>query len=206
MFSSLPLPILARLLQPAAPEPVRIAASQLRFRSLIVVNVILDQEEVFRDQWVYVQSPEVKMGRIQNYKNWSSAMVADPCKTSLGLEYFCTEGDALWAMNDLDLIQFAIQELETMGIISRRRLIDGFVVRRPNVYPVYSLEYQRHLATVRGYLEGFSNLQTLGRGGLFRYDNSDHALLTGMYAARNFLGKGPYDIWQVNTDGEYLES
>ena len=206
VFSSLPLPILVKSLQPRAPEPVLAAANQLRFRSFIVVNVILDQAQLFRDQWIYVQSPDVKMGRIQNYKNWSPAMVRDPSKTSLGLEYFCTEGDKLWRMNDVDLINFAVGELEQLGIVSRRRLIDGFVVRCPNVYPVYSLEYQRHVTTIRSYLEQFSNLQTVGRGGLFRYDNSDHALLTGLYAARNFLGKGPYDIWTVNTDGEYLEA
>ena len=182
------------------------AASQLRFRSFLVVNVILDRQGVFKDQWIYVQSPEVRMGRVQNYKNWSPAMVADPTKTSLGLEYFCTEGDALWRMNEVDLIHFAVAELEQLGLASRRHLIDGFVVRRPNVYPVYSLDYQRHVATIRSYLEGLSNLQTLGRGGLFRYDNSDHALLTGIYAARNVLGKGPYDVWTVNTDGQYLES
>lgn len=206
VFSSLPLPILVKLLRPRAPEPVLAAAMQLRFRSFIVLNVILDQGEVFRDQWIYVQSPDVKMGRIQNYKNWSPAMVVDPTKTSLGLEYFCTEGDELWRMNDVDLINFAVGELEQIGIASRRHLIDGFVVRRPNVYPVYSLEYKTHVTTLRRYLESFTNLQTLGRGGLFRYDNSDHALLTGIYAARNFMGDGPYDLWAVNTDGEYLES
>lgn len=206
VFSSLPLPILVKLLQPRASEEVLAAANQLCFRSFIVVNVILDQAQVFRDQWIYVQSPDVRMGRIQNYKNWSPAMVPDPEKTSLGLEYFCTEGDALWRMSDVDLMDLAMGELEAMGLAARRHLIDGFVVRRANVYPVYSLGHQTHIATIRRYLERFANLQTLGRGGLFRYDNSDHALLTGMYAARNFLGKGPYDVWAVNTDGEYLES
>lgn len=206
VFSSLPLPMLIKLLHPGAPSDVLEAANQLQFRSFLVVNVILDQEEVFQDQWIYVQTPEVRMGRIQNYKNWSPAMVADSRHTSLGLEYFCTEGDALWRMNDVEVINFAMGELERLGVVSRRHLIDGFVVRQPNVYPVYSLDYQTHVATIRRYLESFSNLQTLGRGGLFRYDNSDHALLTGIYAARNFLGKGPYDVWRVNTDGEYLES
>lgn len=206
VFSSLPLPILVKLLQPRAPESVLVAANQLAFRSFIVVNVILDKVHVFRDQWIYVQSPDVQMGRIQNYKNWSPAMVVDLQKTSLGLEYFCTEGDAFWRMNDVELIHVAMGELETIGIASRRDLVDGFVVRRPNVYPVYSLDYQRDLATVRRYVESFENLQTLGRGGLFRYDNSDHALLTGMYAARNFLGQGPHDVWAVNTDGQYLEA
>ena len=208
LFSSLPLPLLVKLLRPHAPEPVRTAAERLSFRSFIVVNVILDQANVFRDQWIYVQSPEVQMGRIQNYKNWSPAMVADARKTSLGLEYFCTEGDALWSMNDVDLIHVALEELERIGLASRRHLIDGFVVRRANVYPVYTLDYETHVATIRRYLEQLINLTTIGRGGLFRYDNSDYALLSGMYAAQNFLGADERDVWNVHPDQAeaYLEA
>lgn len=132
-------------------------------------------------------------------------MVADSKKTSLGLEYFCTEGDSLWNMNDADLIRYAVRELEEIGITSRQCLINGFVVRRPNVYPVYSLDYQKSVNLIRGYLARFSNFQTMGRAGLFRYDNSDHALLTGIYAARNLLGKGPCDVWGDDIAGGYLE-
>lgn len=133
-------------------------------------------------------------------------MVADPQKTSLALEYFCSEGDILWRMNNIDLINYAVKELEKIGVVSRRHLIDGFVVRHTNVYPVYALDYKKNINIIRNYLTGFRNFQTIGRTGLFRYDNSDHALLTGIYAARNFLGEGNYDIWGVNTDKEYLES
>lgn len=206
LFSTLPLPLLVASLLPRPAENILQVARKLRFRSFLVVNIILGKKEVFPDQWIYVHSPEVKLGRIQNYKNWSPAMVVDPQKTSLGLEYFCTEGDELWRMNDVDLIHYAVGELEKIGIVSRRHLIDGFVLRRPNVYPVYSLDYQENITALRRYLERFENLQTLGRAGLFRYDNSDHALLTGICTAKNFLGEGPYDVWAVNTDEAYLES
>jgi len=206
LFSSMPLPVLIMSMEPPPPSEVIKAAQRLRSRSLLVVNIVLDRRRVFPDQWIYVHSPEVRLGRIQNYKNWSSAMVIDQRKTSLGLEYFCNEGDDLWEMNDVDLIDYAVNELERIGIASRRYLINGFVVRCPNVYPVYSLDYRDNVAIIRNYLGQFSNLQTIGRMGLFRYDNSDHALLTGIYAARNLLGKGHYDVWEVNTDETYLES
>jgi protoporphyrinogen oxidase len=207
LFSSMPLPVLVRSLDPAVPGDVSAAAARLRFRSYIVVNVILDQKDIFDDQWIYVHSPDVKLGRIQNYKNWSADMVADLAKTSLGLEYFCNQGDELWSMNDVDLINFALKELEMTGIVSRRKLIDGFVVRAPFAYPLYSLSYQNDVKIIRDYLLNFSNLQTMGRNGLFRYCNSDHALLTGIYAARNFLEPAQaHDLWEVNADSDYLES
>ncbi len=206
VFSTMPLPLLVRALIPAAPREVLEAAAQLKFRSFLVVNVILNREHVFPDQWLYIQDPDVRMGRIQNYKNWSPAMTVDSKKTSLGLEYFCSQDDDLWRMNDVDLIDFSVSELEKIKLAHRRDLINGFVVRRVNVYPVYSLDYEKNVAVVRRYLEKFENLYTLGREGLFRYDNSDHALLTGMYAARNFMGMGEYDVWNVNTEKVYLEN
>jgi protoporphyrinogen oxidase len=206
LFSSMPLPILVKSLDPQPPEYVIRAAQRLHFRSLLVVNIILDREKVFPDQWIYVHSPEVKLGRIQNYKNWSPAMVIDSKKTSIGLEYFCSAEDDLWKMNDIDLIDYSLNELERLGIASRRYLINGFVVRCPNVYPIYSLDYKENVGIVKKYLERFSNMQTIGRGGLFRYDNSDHAMLTGIYAAQNFLGKSQYDLWGINADDGYLES
>ena len=120
-------------------------------------------------------------------------MVLDPKKTSLGLEYFCNEGDGLWNMNDVDLVNYAVSELEKIGIVSRSYLIDGFVVREPNAYPFYSLNYQAHRYAIRNYISGFSNLQTIGRAGLFQYGNSDYALLTGIYAAKKFLGKNDFN-------------
>ena len=205
LFSSMPLPLLIKSLKPKPPEEVLACAEKLKFRSFMVINVILDQKDIFPDQWIYVNSPKVRLGRIQNYKNWSPAMVTDLNKTSLGLEYFCAEEDDLWNMDDVALIDYALRELAYIGITSRKHLINGFIVRRANTYPVYSLDYRENIATIQQYLNNFSNLQTIGRSGLFRYDNSDHALLTGIYAARNFLKQGNYDLWNVNTDKDYLE-
>ena len=204
LCSSMPLPVMIQLLEPRPPEPVLSVAQKLSFRDFLVVNVILDKEFVFPDQWIYIHSPEVKVGRIQNYKNWSPAMVADFKKTSLGLEYFCNEQNDLWNMNDADLINYAINELEAIGIVSRRHLINGFVVRCKNAYPVYSLDYQEHIKIIRDYLSKLSNLSSMGRSGLFQYDNSDHALLTGIYTAKNLLNESTCDIWGLNSDSNYL--
>lgn len=206
LFSSMPLPVLVGSLEPLPPKDILEAAGNLHFRSFLTVNIILDREHLFPDQWLYINSSAVKLGRVQNYKNWSPFMTADPTKTSLGLEYFCTEGDELWKMDDTELIRYALAELEKVGIASGKYYIDGFVSRHANAYPVYSLDYRKHVDAIRRYLERFDNLQTMGRSGLFRYDNSDHALLTGIYAARNFLKEGHYDIWNMNADEGYLES
>lgn len=206
LFSSMPLPALVRSLRPAAPQEILSCADALHFRSLLVVNIILNKPEVFPDQWLYIHSPKVKLGRIQNYKNWSPSMVVDTQKTSLGLEYFCSPHDKLWHMHDVDLINYAMKELEKIGIASHKHLINGFIIRCPTAYPFYSLEYKTIVGKISRYLEKFSNLQTIGRAGLFHYDNSDHALLSGIYAARNFLGETNYNLWETNTDGDYLEA
>lgn len=205
LFSSLPLPELMAMMDPLPSRELMEEARKLWFRNFLVVNVILDKEDVFPDQWIYVHSPEVALGRIQNYKNWSSRMVADSRKTSLGLEYFCSEDDSLWSMNDIDLIHLAVSELEKIGIVSRRHLIDGFVVRQSHVYPVYSLGYEASVRVLKSYLRGFSNLEMMGRAGLFRYDNSDQALLSGMDAARNFLNGRDRDFSEALA-GEVFKS
>jgi len=193
LFASMPLPYLVKTLEPRPPEAIIAAASRLKFRSILIVNLILNKEFIFPDQWLYVHSPEVRLGRIQNYKNWSPAMVQDPEKTSLGLEYFCTEDDSFWRMSDVDLINLALEELEKLGIASRKHLINGFVVRRPDAYPVYSLNYHKDVNTIKKFLSQFSNLSCIGRGGLFRYDNSDRALLSGIHAAKGYLEKIGYE-------------
>lgn len=200
LFSSMPLPLLINSINPAPPNDILCSASHLKFRSFLVVNVILDMEYLFPDQWIYVHSPEVRLGRIQNYKNWSMEMTPNPKNTSLGLEYFCREGDSLWKMNDVDLINFAMNELQRIGIASRKHLISGFVLRRANVYPIYSLDYRERRQALKTYLQDFQNLKPIGRAGLFKYDNSDLALLSGIGAAKNFLGKTDQDLWDQRED------
>ncbi len=204
--STMPLPLLARALDPKAPAEVLKASEALRFRSFLVVNVVLNVEKLFPDQWIYIQDPDVRMGRIQNYKNWSPAMVPDLTRTSLGLEYFCDEDDDFWSKSDVDLIDLAMSELQKIGIASRKNLINGFVVRIPHAYPIYSMGYMENVKVLRNYLERFENLKTFGRGGLFRYDNADHALLSGLWTARNILGGADCDVWGIQADTSYLES
>ncbi|MFH1876246.1 MAG: NAD(P)/FAD-dependent oxidoreductase [Candidatus Omnitrophota bacterium] len=206
LFSSIPLPELIQALQPRPPDEVIAAVACLQFRSLIVVNIILDKEDVFPDQWLYIHEPNVKLGRIQNFKNWSHYMVTDTKKTSLGLEYFCNKGDYLWSMDDIELRNFALKELSKIGFTLRHHLLDSFVVRSANAYPRYTLDYREHLSVLRAYVAQFSNMQTIGRAGLFRYDNSDRALLSGVYAARNFLYQEKHDLWQFDTDRDFMES
>jgi protoporphyrinogen oxidase len=203
--SSMPLRELIEKLDPPAPEAVSRAAARLTYRDFITVCLIVDRPHVFPDNWLYIHDPGVRCGRIQNFKNWSPAMVPDAAKTSLGLEYFCTEGDDLWRMADGDLVDLARREVERIGLVRAADVEDGCVFRVPKAYPVYDASYADALATVRQFVEGFENLQTIGRNGLHRYNNQDHAMLTGMVAARNLLLGRRDDVWSVNADVAYLE-
>ncbi len=204
--STIPITQLIEILDPAAPQAIRRAASKLRYRSLVTVDVITDIRNIFPDNWIYVHSPEVKLGRIQNFKNWSEKMVPDDSFTSLGLEYFCNEEDDFWNMQDEDLFKLACSELTDTGICKHTHIKDYKVVRVPKAYPVYDRDYRNHLNTVREYLHSFENLQLAGRYGMFRYNNMDHSILTGLNAAENILaGEILKDNWSVNTEDEYLE-
>lgn len=203
-ISTMPLRELIHALDPAPPGIVLEAADRLRYRDYLTVALIVKKESVFNDNWIYVHSPEVKVGRIQNYKNWSPEMVPDRSRTSLGLEYFLWEKDEMWGWSDDRLVEFAIKECEKIGLIEPGDVEDGTVVRMRKAYPIYDHTYQANLATIRQYLETLSNLQTIGRNGLHRYNNQDHSMLTGIYAARNIAGEG-LDVWSVNTEMEYHE-
>lgn len=203
-LSSMPITQLIERLSPPAPSEIIEASKKLTYRSFITVSVILESENPFPDTWIYVHSPEVKMGRIQNFKSWSPFMVPDPSKTALGLEYFCTEGDELWSMSDDDLIQIGLSELEKIGLGKKADFVDGFVAKVYKAYPVYDYTYPENIKIVREYLGKFTNLQPIGRYGMFKYNNMDHSILTGLFAADNILGAHK-DIWTVNADQEYHE-
>jgi protoporphyrinogen oxidase len=204
-ISSMPITQLVARLDPPAPEHVRAAAAQLTYRDFLTVCLIVNRPELFPDNWIYIHDPDVKIGRIQNFKNWSPDMVPDPSRTGLGLEYFCTEGDDLWTMTDADLIELGTRELERIGLVRRGDVEDGCVVRVPKAYPVYDERYREHLEVVRRFVDRLENLQTVGRNGLHRYNNQDHAMLTGILAARNIVLNQRRDLWSVNTEQEYLE-
>jgi protoporphyrinogen oxidase len=204
VISSLPLRHLLSCLDPAPPADVIAAGCALRHRDFILVGLIVDTPRTFPDTWVYVHSPEVLVGRIQNFRNWSAAMVPDPGRTSLGMEYFCSVGDAVWSRSDPELIALATRELHTLGLAPGGRVEDGCVIRQENAYPVYDGDYRANVAIVREYLGRFENLQTIGRSGTHRYNNQDHSMLTGRLAARNVLG-GRHDVWDVNTERSYQD-
>jgi protoporphyrinogen oxidase len=205
VVSSMPITELVARLDPPAPPEVRAAAAMLRHRDFLTVCLVIDRADLFPDNWIYVHDPGVRVGRIQNFKNWSPDMVPDPGKTSLGFEYFCNEGDDVWCMPDADLVALAAREVEVLRLARRDEVVDGCVVRAEKAYPIYDASYREQLARVRGYLEGFENLQTIGRNGLHRYDNQDHAMLTGLLAAENLLDGARHDVWTVNADAAYHE-
>jgi len=195
---------LVTLLDPSPPPAVLTAARGLSYRAFILVGLILGRGAPFRDQWIYVHSPSVQVGRIQNFKNWSEAMAPEPGKSNIGMEYFCDEGDATWTMADADLIDQAAAELEALGLGQRTDVIAGHVIRQPHAYPIYDQDYAGHLAVIREYLAGLENLQTIGRSGMHRYNNMDHSMQTGILAAENCLGAN-HNLWAVNKSDEYLE-
>ncbi|NJN02236.1 MAG: NAD(P)/FAD-dependent oxidoreductase [Leptolyngbyaceae cyanobacterium SL_1_1] len=203
--SSMPISALLKRLEPAPPAEVLEAANGLKYRDFMIVSLIIDQPKLFPDNWIYIHSPAFKVGRIQNFKNWSPAMVPDPEKSCLGMEYFCSEGDELWEMSEADLIKLASQEVVDLGLVENIDLIkDGTVIRQYKAYPVYDGEYRQHLKVLQDYLSTFENLQTVGRNGMHRYNNQDHSMLTAVMAARNILGES-HDLWDVNTERSYHE-
>lgn len=203
-ISSMPISEFVKRLD-SAPREVVEAAARLTYRDFLTVCLIINQPNLFADNWLYIHSAGVKVGRIQNFKNWSPDMLPDQCKTSLGLEYFCTEGDELWGMSDADLIELGKREVESIGLADYADVEDGCVFRVPKAYPIYDADYRDYLATVKKFVEGLENFQTIGRNGLHRYDNQDHAMVTGMLAANNLVLGERNDIWSVNTDQEYQE-
>lgn len=203
--SSLPLRDLLNLMQPVLNEQVVEAGNLLKYRDFISINLALDKEFLFPDNWIYVHSPEVNLGRIQNFKQWSPAMVPEEGCSSLGLEYFCNEGDQLWNSLDEDLIKLAIEEISRIGLIDQKAVKWGWVVRVAKAYPVYDDDYQQAMPTVKQFLNCLDNLQSIGRNGLHRYNNMDHSILTGLMAAQNIQGAA-HDLWSVNTDEEYHET
>ncbi len=204
VISSMPISELVAKLEPPAPVDVRDGAAQLTYRDFFTVGLIINQPDLFPDNWIYVHEPEVKVGRIQNFKNWSPDMVPDRSKTFLGLEYFCNEGDELWRMSDEALIKLGAQELETMGLARAAEVEGGTVIRQLKTYPVYTGEYQAYLERIRGFLDSMPNLQTVGRNGLHMYNNQDHSMLTAMLAVKNLLGE-QHDVWSVNVERAYHE-
>ena len=204
VISTAPLRSLVRAIEPQPPTAVCAAAEGLNYRDFVLVALILKREDVFPDNWIYVHTPGVKVARIQNFNNWSKAMVPVAGKTCVGLEYFCFKGDVIWNSPDADLIGQASREMEKLGLASASDVEDGAVIRMPKAYPTYDINYRGHLETIRTFIDSIVNLHTVGRNGMHKYNNQDHSMLTAMMAVWNMQGAS-HDIWGVNTDFEYHE-
>ena len=204
--SSIPIRQLIARLDPPPPEGVQKASNSLSYRDFISVALMIDRADVFPDNWIYIHDPKVRVGRIQNFKNWSPDMVPDQAKTCLGLEYFCFEGDGMWTSDDATLIKLATNELAQLGICTPDQVFDGVVVRQPKAYPVYDDAYQAHVDVVRDYLRTqLSNLHLIGRNGMHKYNNQDHSMMTALLVAKNIATGSSYDPWKVNSEAVYHE-
>ena len=195
------------LTQKLTPKPISLLhARALRYRDFITVALMTNKADVFADNWIYIHDPSVRVGRVQNFRSWSPEMAPEGMNC-LGLEYFCFEGDGLWTMSDEDLIALAKREVEKVGLIASSDVVDACVVRQPKAYPVYDDAYRDNVAMIRLDLErNYPTLHLVGRNGMHKYNNQDHAMMTAMLTARNILaGERIFDIWQVNEDAEYHE-
>lgn len=203
-ISSMPIRELIQKLSPKAPDEALCAADILNYRDFLTVSLIINKADLFADNWIYIHDSEVKVGRIQNFKNWSPQMVPDQNKTCLGLEYFCFEGDSLWNTPDEELIKLATEELAVLGLVDPKDVEDGAVVRMPKAYPVYDSKYAEALQTIREFLGKIGNLHLVGRNGMHKYNNQDHSMLTAMLTVKNIMGAN-FDVWDVNVEQEYHE-
>jgi len=208
VISSMPVRQLIAGLEPRLPDNALRSAQSLRYRDFVTVGLILCERNRFNDNWIYIHDPNVKVGRVQNYKSWSPEMVPDPNYCCYGLEYFCFEGDGLWTMRDEDLIALAKKELQQVQLATAADVVDGCVIRQAKAYPVYDDDYKKHVDVIRQALDTCCpNLHLVGRNGMHKYNNQDHAMMTAMLTARNILaGERKYNVWAVNEDGEYHEA
>jgi protoporphyrinogen oxidase len=208
VISSAPMRELVRGIRPEVSEKTRQAADSLRYRDFLTVMLILKNRDKFEDNWIYIHDPSVKVGRIQNFRSWSPEMVPDVDKACYGLEYFCFEHDGLWDAKDEDLLELAKRELVQIGLTEAGDVLDGCVVRQKKAYPVYDDHYAAHVTTIREELETrYPNLHLVGRNGMHKYNNQDHAMMTAMLCVENILADSRlYDLWRVNQDAEYHEN
>jgi protoporphyrinogen oxidase len=206
VISSAPIRELVSSIQPQpACKP---AADNLRYRDFLTVALVVDKPDLFPDNWIYIHEPAVKVGRIQNFRSWSPEMVPDDKLACLGLEYFCFEGDGLWNSSDEDLIALAKRELAFVGLAREDEVRDGCVVRQKKAYPVYDDGYKANVETIRTELaDKYPTLHLVGRNGMHKYNNQDHAMMTAMLTVKNIMAGAPvYDVWNVNEDAEYHEA
>jgi protoporphyrinogen oxidase len=206
VVSSMPLPRLVQAMDPPAPPEVLEAADQITYRDFLTVALIVPESLAFPDNWIYIHSPDVAVGRIQNFGAWSSDMIGEPGMTCLGLEYFVFEGDELWDASDDDLIERATRELARLQLIPAEHVGAGYVVRMPKAYPMYGPEHEANVAIMRRWIEAtVPNVHPVGRNGMHRYNNQDHSMFTAMLTVENVMLGTDHDVWSVNVESDYHE-
>jgi protoporphyrinogen oxidase/putative flippase GtrA len=206
IISSIPLNILInKMISPAPEQEVISAANSLTFRNTILVYLIVEGSQLFPDNWLYINDPTVQVGRVTNFANWSPEMMPNQHQTALCCEYWCFFDEPMWQQSEVKLIAQAEQELKKIGLLNQQKISSGFVVRLPRTYPIYAGDYKTALSKIQFYLQQFQNLQLVGRYGAFKYNNQDHSLLMGILAAENVLTPGKHNLWEVNSDSEYVE-
>ncbi|MGI9601266.1 MAG: NAD(P)/FAD-dependent oxidoreductase [Acidimicrobiales bacterium] len=207
LYTTMSLRDLVAALSPAPPADVLAAAAGLRFRDFLTVAVVVNDPAVFPDTWIYIHDPGVGVGRIQNYRNWSTAMVGDDTTTCLGLEYFCNRDDGVWSLSDDALGKTAVEELAVLGLVDPERCLDTTVIRMVDAYPVYDEHHRANRDVIKRWLAAnLTNLYPAGRAGLHNYNSQDHAMTTASMAVANAREGTDHDPWTVNTDQEYAEA
>ena len=205
ILSSMPLAHLPKTIKPSPSDEVLTSGENLKFRDFLSVALVINAEDAFPDNWVYIHEPDVKVGRVQNYGSWSPFMVKEG-KTCLGLEYFVNIGDELWSMEDEKLIALATEELEKLSLINKNSTLEGYVVRMPKAYPVYDLKYSENIANISDWLsEKHKSIYPIGRNGMHRYNNQDHSMMTAVKSVRNIVLNEVNDIWKINVEEDYHE-
>ncbi len=206
VISSMPIPRLVQAMDPpASPEALR-AAAELKFRDFLTVALVVPAEDGFPDNWIYIHSPEVSVGRVQNFGSWSPEMIPEENKTCLGLEFFVNEGDELWETDDEDLVALGTREMAALGLLDPTRVERGYVVRMPKAYPMYDAAYKANVDTLRGWLgDAARNVHPVGRNGMHRYNNQDHSMYTAMLTVENLVKGSDHDVWEVNVEADYHE-
>ncbi|MCU1343867.1 MAG: amine oxidase [Acidimicrobiia bacterium] len=205
VISSMPFSALLRIMNPAPPANVLAAADGLKYRDFLTIALVVPERFAFPDNWIYIHSPDVKVGRIQNFGSWSPYLIKEG-RTCLGLEYFVNEGDEYWTMADDDLISLGTKELEKLGLVDAGQVQKGYVVRMPKAYPVYDHTYAANVNVLREWISANTpNVWPVGRNGMHKYNNQDHSMYTAMLSVENIIKGTNHDIWNVNVDEEYHE-
>ena len=202
----MPISALVLAMDPPASDEALAAARDLRYRDFLTVALVVPEEHGFPDNWIYIHTPGVRVGRVQNFGSWSPDLVKEG-RTCLGLEYFVNEGDELWTMDDAGLVALGTRELAELGLIEPGAVQDGYVVRMPKAYPVYDDRYAANLEVIKAWLAAHTpNVHPVGRNGMHRYNNADHSMLTALLTSENIRTGSSHDVWGVNVEDEYHEA